>query len=267
MIGSLRIALVLICFAALALTLVPLQYLFLKTGLALKNRLPRLFHRVLARLLGFRIRTHGEMTKGRPLLLVSNHVSWSDITVLSTVGDVSFIAKTEVRDWPLFGTFAVLQRSVFVERDRRGKTGEQASQIATRLVSGDAMVLFAEGTTSDGNRVLPFKTSLFGAASAAIRETGAEAVIVQPVAIAYTRLHGMPMGRYHRPIASWPGDVELLPHLKIILREGALDAEIRFGEPVVITARTDRKTLARTMEERVRAMLQTSLMGRDIESE
>jgi 1-acyl-sn-glycerol-3-phosphate acyltransferase len=235
--------------------------------MALRDRLPRFFHRVLARLLGFRIKTYGEMARDRPLLLISNHISWSDITVLSTVGDVSFIAKTQVRDWPLFGTFAVLQRSVFVERERRGKTGEQASEIATRLAAGDVMVLFAEGTTSDGNRILPFKTSLFGAASAAIREAGVEAVTVQPVAIAYTRLHGMPMGRYHRPIASWPGDVELLPHLKAILREGAIDVEVRFGEPVAVTAGTDRKALARTMEGRVRAMLQTSLMGREMQSE
>ncbi|RCS25050.1 1-acyl-sn-glycerol-3-phosphate acyltransferase [Phyllobacterium salinisoli] len=275
MIGGLRTALALIGFAVLALVLVPLQYLFLKTGSTLQNRLPRLFHSILARLLGFRVHIHGEMVKDRPLMLVSNHVSWSDITVLSTAGDVSFIAKTEVRDWPFFGSLAVLQRSVFVERERRGKTAEQASEIAKRLAVGDAMVLFAEGTTSDGNRVLPFKTSLFGAASAAIRETGSksgpesgvETVTVQPVAIAYTRLHGMPMGRYLRPVASWPGDVELLPHLKIILREGALDVDIRFGEPVTITADTDRKTLARTMENRVRAMLQTSLIGREMGSE
>ncbi|KXF79061.1 acyl-phosphate glycerol 3-phosphate acyltransferase [Paramesorhizobium deserti] len=267
MMTGLRIAIVLAGFAALILAVVPFQYLFLKTGSALKDRLPRFFHRILARLLGFRVHVHGKMTRDRPLLLASNHISWSDIVVLSTVGDVSFIAKTQVRDWPFFGSLAVLQRSVFVERERRGKTGKQASEIATRLAAGDVMVLFAEGTTSDGNRVLPFKSSLFGAASAAIREAGVETVTVQPVAIAYTRLHGMPMGRYLRPVASWPGDVELLPHLKGILKEGAIDVDIRFGEPVVIRSDSDRKALARTMEKRVRAMLQTSLMGRQVESE
>ncbi|GGA89653.1 1-acyl-sn-glycerol-3-phosphate acyltransferase [Brucella endophytica] len=263
MIRTLRIGLVLSGMAALMLTFVPVQYLLLKAGWARKSSIPRYFHRILAWLLGFRIHVHGAMTGDRPLLLVSNHTSWSDIVLLSTVGDISFIAKTEVRDWPLFGFFAVLQRSVFVERDRRGKTGEQASEIAQRLVEGDVMVLFAEGTTSDGNRVLPFKSSLFGAASAAIRETDVETVAVQPVAIAYTKLHGLPMGRYHRPIASWPGDVELLPHLKGILREGAIDVDIRFGEPVEIRAGTDRKRLASNMEAQVRSMLLTSLMGRE----
>ncbi|PYE89210.1 lysophospholipid acyltransferase family protein [Phyllobacterium leguminum] len=265
MINRLRIALVLLGMATLMLALVPIQYILLKIGAGRASAIPRYFHRIMAWLLGFRIHVHGAMTKDRPLLLVSNHISWTDIILLSTVGDISFIAKTEVRDWPLFGTLSLLQRSVFVERDRRGKTGEQASQIAERLVAGDVMVLFAEGTTSDGNRVLPFKTSLFGAASAAIRETGAETVAVQPVAIVYTKLHGIPMGRFHRPVASWPGDVELMPHLKGILREGAIDVDIRFGEPVVIAKGTDRKQLARTMEDRVRAMLLTSLMGRGMD--
>lgn len=267
MIGALRIVLVLAAFAALSLSLVPFQYLFVKCRMKLQRRLPRLFHRLVARLFGFRIRQIGEISKDRPLLLVSNHVSWSDIVVLSALGEVSFIAKSEVKSWPIFGMFAILQRTVFVERDKRGKTGEQASEIATRLVSGDIMVLFPEGTTSDGNRLLPFKTALFGAAHAAIREAGAQSVTVQPVAIAYTGVHGMAMGRYHRPIASWPGDVELMPHLKGILKEGAIDVEVRFGEPMVIDVQTNRKLLAQTMETRLRAMLQSSLLGREIEPE
>ncbi len=267
MIGAIRIALVLFAFAALSLSLIPVQYGFLKLRNGWKRRLPHVFHRIVSRLFGFRVATVGKMETRRPLLLVSNHVSWSDITILSAVGEVSFIAKAEVKGWPVFGLFAVLQRTVFVERERRGKTGAQTSEIAARLAAGDAMVLFPEGTTSDGNRVLPFKTALFGAAHAAIRESGVEEVIVQPVAIAYTGVHGMAMGRYFRPIASWPGDVELLPHLKGVLREGAIDVEVRFGEPMAVTAATDRKQLARVMEARVRALLQSALMGREISDE
>lgn len=267
MIGAIRIFLVVAGMVALCLTLIPFQYVFLKLKNGWKRSLPKLFHRIAARLFGFRIRTVGEMHQGRPLLLVANHTSWSDIIVLSAVGQVSFIAKSDVRDWPVFGHMAILQRTVFVERERRGKTGEQTSEIAKRLIAGDAMVLFPEGTTSDGNRVLPFKTALFGAAHAAIREAGVAEVVVQPVAIAYTHVHGMTMGRYHRPIASWPGDVELMPHLKGILREGAIDVEVRFGEPVVVTAATDRKALARAMEGKVRVLLQTSILGRDIPEE
>lgn len=266
MIGLIRIAVIAALFVSLIISLVPFQYLFVHARLGWQRSLPRFFHRIAARLLGFRVKVQGEMVKERPLLLVANHVSWSDIVVLSSVANVCFIAKSEVRKWPLFGTFAVLQRTVFVEREKKGRTAQQASDIALRLAGGDAMVLFPEGTTSDGNRVLPFKTSLFGAAHSAIREAGEEAVIVQPVSIAYTGIHGMPMGRYHRPVASWPGDVQLMPHLKGILKEGAIDVEIRFGEPVRVSAETNRKELARIMEERVTTMLHSSLRGREIET-
>lgn len=264
MIGIIRIAIILGLFFSLVVSLVPFQYLFVKLHLKWQRSLPRIFHRIAAYLLGFRVKRYGEIAKGRPLLLISNHVSWSDIVVLSSVANVCYIAKSEVRKWPVFGIFAVLQRTVFIDRERKNHSAQQASEIAKRLAGGDAMVLFPEGTTSDGNRVLPFKTSLFGAAQTVLRETSETTVIVQPVSIAYTGVHGMPMGRYYRPIASWPGDVELMPHLKGILKEGAIDVEIRFGEPYEVTADTSRKELAYLMEKRVKAMLQSSLMGRDI---
>lgn len=261
MIAAIRIAVVTFAFVVLTLALMPPQYLFIRAGWFLQKKLPLFFHKVVCRLLGLKVHVYGKLAGDRPLLLVANHTSWLDIMVLSSVGEVSFIAKSEVRKWPLFGTFAVLQRSVFVERDRRGRTGEQASEIARRLTEGDIMVLFAEGTTGDGNKVLPFKTSLFGAAQMAVRESGVEKVMVQPVAVAYTRVQGLPMGRYHRPIASWPGDVDLVPHLKGVLKKGAFDVEVHFGEPVPFTAGGDRKQLAKQTEADVRRMLGRALHG------
>lgn len=263
MIAWMRLILSAILFALITVTLLPFQVLFVKAGWSLQKKIPVLFHRIMRRVLGIHIHVHGEITQNRPLLLAANHSSWADIVVLSALGEVSFIAKSQVANWPLFGLFAKLQRSVFVEREKRGKTGDQASEIATRLASGDVMVLFAEGTTSDGNRILPFKTSLFGAAQVAIRETGVETVTVQPVAIAYTKVHGLPMGRFHRPLVAWPGDVELGPSLIGMLKEGAYDVDVWFGEAVTINDKSDRKALARTMEKRVREMMQSSLFGRD----
>jgi 1-acyl-sn-glycerol-3-phosphate acyltransferase len=263
MVAWLRFAVTAAIFVLVIVLLVPLQFFFLKTRCRLRATLPIVFHRIVRRLLGFRVHVHGKMTKERPLLLAANHSSWTDIVVLGSLQEVAFIAKAQVANWPLFGILAKLQRTVFVEREKRGKTHHQASEIATRLAMGDAMVLFAEGTTSDGNRVLPFKTSLFGAAQVAIRDAGATSVVVQPVAIAYTRVQGMPMGRFHRPIVAWPGDVPLGPSLVGLLKHGAIDVDVWFGEPVVIDANSNRKMLARTMEDRVRAMVRTSLMKRD----
>jgi 1-acyl-sn-glycerol-3-phosphate acyltransferase len=120
-------------------------------------------------------------------------------------------------------------------------------------------VLFAEGSTGDGNMILPFKSTLFGAASMAISEGTAETVFIQPVAIVYTRLHGVPLGRRHRPIAAWIGDEDLVPHLKVLMAEGGLDVEVHFGEPVAFSKGSSRKETARLMENQVRDMVQAAL--------
>lgn len=265
MIAALRLAFVFVIFTLLTLPLLPVQYAAMRLERFVHKLLPRFWHRMIAKLLGLRIHVTGALSAERPLLIACNHSSWADIVVLSALAEVSFIAKSEVKNWPLFGMLAVLQRSVFVERHRKQAAGDQADTIAARLAQGDAMVLFAEGTTSDGNRVLPFKSALFGAAQLALRDTEGHNVHVQPVSIAYTRVHGLPMGRYMRPFTSWPGAVPLMSNLLGLAREGALDVEVRIGAPLEFTPQSSRKAVAAAMEREVRAMMQTSLMGRQIE--
>ena len=262
MIATLRIGFVLLAFVLLTLSLLPVQLMAIGLGFSLMRRLPRWWHRVMCRVMGIKVTTHGALATERPLLLVSNHASWKDILVLGSVADVVFIAKSEVRTWPIFGWLARLQRSVFIERTERRKTGVQISDVSRRLLAGEVVVLFAEGTTSDGNRVLPFKSSLFGAASAALAHVPGGVVHIQPVSIAYVGIHGMAMGRYHRPLAAWPGDVALGPHLLGVLRQGAMEVDVVFGDPVAFDAGSDRKTTARLMEARVRAGLAAALRGR-----
>lgn len=249
--ARLVLALAVACLATPPLAL--WQVLALRTGRLDPRRAPRVWHRLVTRLLGLRLHVHGGIARDRPLLVASNHVSWTDIMVLGAIADVHFIAKAEVAGWPMLGSLAKLQRTVFVERDARRRSGVQVDAIAARLAEGDRMVLFAEGTTGDGNRVLPFNSTLFGAA-----EAGAP-VTIQPVAIVYTRLHGIAMGRRHRRHASWIGDQTLVPHLAKLLREGALDVEVHFGEPVAFGPGQRRKDIARDVEARVRAMVAAAL--------
>lgn len=250
MIGWLRISAVLLSVALVTPPLAVLQYLAVKAG-RFDRAIPRLWHGFVLRLLGIRVHVLGRIAAERPLLLASNHISWTDIMVLGAVADVNFIAKSEVSGWPGISILAYLQRSVFVERERKRKSGDQAGEIAARMRRGDAMVLFAEGSTGDGNLLLPFKSTLFGAAALAAQAEGAP-VIVQPVVIAYTRFHGMPMNRQHRTFASWTGDTSLLPHLLALMREGAVDVEVHFGEPMPYEASANRKALAREIERRSR---------------
>ena len=255
--GNTRMALALAAFAAATPPMMAWQALALRAPFMDKRRVPRLWHRMVVRLLGLRIEVHGAPVDGRPLLIASNHVSWTDIMALGAVADMDFIAKAEVAGWPLFGQLAKLRRTVFIDRSRPRRAGEQAGEIAARLARGEPMVLFAEGTTSDGNDVLPFKSSLFAAAQMAMGEESGAAI--QPVAIVYTRLHGMPMSRRERMRAAWIGDQTLVPHLARLMREGGIDVEIHFGEPVAFAPGTDRKRMAREAEERVRAMMRAAL--------
>lgn len=259
MIGWARLVIALTCVVLATLLLVPVQLLAMRTGWYSENFARGLWHRVNVKALGFRIRVVGEMTSQRPLLIASNHVSWTDIEVMASLFDMSFIAKSDIDSWPGIGRLFRLQRPIYVERARRRKTGEQAGEIARRLAGNQPIVLFPEGTTGDGNMILPFKTALFGAAALAIEEGVRETVHIQPVAIVYTRIHGVPMGRLHRPVAAWIGDTDLWPHLAGLLRGGGIDVELHFGDPVAFTAGTSRKEAARLLEIRVRSMMQAAL--------
>lgn len=242
------------------LALAPVQFLALYFSRPLALRLPLLWHRFILWLIGARVKITGMIPRNRPVLIVANHISWSDILVLGSTMELCFIAKNEVRQWPGFNLLAWLQRSVFVDRARRHQSKMQADTIGARLVEGDAMVLFAEGTTNDGHRVFEFKSALLGAAQFALRESHFEQVSLVPVAIAYTHLFGMPLGRYHQSQAAWPGDVPLGAHFFNFFRKGAYDIEVCFGEPVAFRPETNRREVSRHLHGQVNALF-TRAMG------
>lgn len=259
MIARIRIILAITLLVVVSVILFPIHLLFLWLKHPWRVRMPRYWHRIALKLIGVRVTTRGVLERRRPLMLVANHSSWLDILVLASVADVAFVAKIEVRDWPVFGILARLQRSVFVVREQKRKSQEQANEIADRMNAGEIVVLFPEGTTSDGNRLFPTKSTLFAAATSAVASSIEGRVFVQPVAVAYTRIHGMPMGHYHRPVTAWPGDVPLMPHLIGVLETGALDVEVSFGKPIEVTTATNRKMLAQTADDEIRDMLERSL--------
>lgn len=258
MIGKLRVARKILLVAAYTGPMMLAQSIALRTGWWSDRWIPQLWHRCTLKVMGVRVRTVGEPARGGRVMMASNHVSWSDILVLGSITGVHFIAKAEIASWPIMGTFARLQRSVFVERERRRASPEQAKEIATRLSNGDPMVLFAEGTTGDGNRVLPFKSTLFAAAKLAMNDSQ-ETVMVQPVAIAYLARRGLRLDRMERREVAWIGDEDFVPHLLQVLRKGGLEVEVVFGEPIEFSADADRKEIARLAEQRVRDMLVSTL--------
>jgi 1-acyl-sn-glycerol-3-phosphate acyltransferase len=255
--ATLRIARILLYLIWTAI-LMPVQAI----GLALRCRwtrsLPPFYHRWCCRILGFRVRASGTPTRARPVLFVANHVSYTDIAVLGSLIAGSFIAKTEVARWPLFGWLAKLQRSVFVDR-RVGSTAAQRDAMAQRLAAGEALILFPEGTSGDGSRVLPFKSALF---SAAQTRPPIGPIAVQPVSIAYTRLDGIPLGRLYRPFFAWYGTMALAPHLWRMLGLGTVEVAVEFHPPTFLADCGSRKALAEYCHGRIAGGVAAAISGR-----
>jgi 1-acyl-sn-glycerol-3-phosphate acyltransferase len=253
-VSSLRAASILARVAILTLPLMPVQKLLVATGSRHARTFPHWFHRRVANILGLKVRCIGERPN-QACLIAANHVSWLDIPILSAALPVSFIAKQEVAGWGIFGSLARLQRSVFINRDRRHTTGESRDEIQERLKAGDTLVLFAEGTSTDGNRVLQFRSAFFASA-----ET--DGLIVQPVTIAYDGHWGLPMTRRRRPFYAWYGDMELPGHLWQALAAGPIEVTVIFHKPMTVAEEGNRKALARKAEDIVRKGLMEALTGR-----
>ncbi len=247
-----RAALTAVAFTLVTLPLMPLQQIFVWTWPAMARAFPMHYHRLVLRILGVHLKIVGQPPKQGPILIASNHASWLDIPVLSALTPLSFIAKRQVNGWPFFGSLARLQRTVFVDRERRHATGNSRNEIQERLRAGDTLVLFPEGTSSDGSRVLPFKSAFFGAAEL-------PGVWVQPVTIAYTGHRNLPMNRRLRPSYAWYGAMDLPPHLWEALASGPLDVTLICHKPLSIGPGMDRKALARQAEHQVRQGLAHAL--------
>lgn len=261
----LRLVSVLVAVAVITLPLMPVQWAAVALKRPLRRRIPVFYHRLVCALLGVRVRVVGAPIAAHPLLIVANHASWLDISIITSAAPVVFVAKREIASWPFFGLLAKLQRSVFVDRERRSKTAEVNAEIAQRLAEGDPVVLFGEGTASDGNRVLPFRSALIGAARDALAAAEhVQQVWIQPLSLAYVNFQGMPLGRQRRPLAAWYGDTKLIPHLSEIGKRGALDVVMTWGEPLAYSGDIDRKALARTLETSVRRLTVAALRGQTV---
>jgi 1-acyl-sn-glycerol-3-phosphate acyltransferase len=253
--------------AVLVLLTLPLQWLAVACNWPLQRRLPLLFCRAACRLLGIRPRFQGRIASPSPRLIVPNHVSWTDVLVLGCrQAPLRFVAKSEVAAWPLLGAIARLTGTIFVERKRPRSILRVNAALAGRLAAGEDVVLFAEATTSDGNRVKRFNAPHFAAARDFLRaEPGAAYLDITPVGITYVRRHGVPLGRLGRSEVAWYGDADFVPHLWSLVRCGGIDCEVTYGAAIRFDRMSDRKTTARQTEAAVRRLVSRHLAGRSPE--
>ena len=241
------------------LVLCPVQALALALRLKVRHRLPQIFHRVCLWIFGIKVVVIGRQSSDKPTLFVSNHVSYLDIEVLGALITGSFVAKSEVADWPLFGWMAKLQETVFINRKAKREIAQQGLSLSDRLLAGDSLILFPEGTSSDGNRVLPFKTALFAVASLRVDD---RPLTVQPVSLTPVALDGIPLGRLLRPLYAWYGDMDLGPHLWQFAKLGGVTVIIEFHPPVTVDDAGSRKALAEQCWQAIHAGVARAVAGR-----
>ena len=237
-------------FLSLTLPLMPIQSALHYFKYPAAKALPRLYHRTVCRILRVEVQIEGIVPSSG--LIVANHVSWLDIPVLSAAAKVSFVAKKDVEAWPLFGTLARLQNTVFVDRQRRHGTGQSRDEILHRLQAGETLVLFPEGTSNNGRHLQPFKSTFF----AVVDGTG---IPIVPVTLVYQSQHGLPLTLRQWPQVAWYGDMGLLPHLWAALKGGPLGVRVIFHAPLSLPEHGHRKALAAAAEKQIRRSLAENL--------
>lgn len=195
-------------------------------------------------ILGMRHETVGERM-AEPGAVVANHSTWLDIFTLNARKRIYFVSKSEVAGWPGIGILAKVTGTVFINRDPR-EAREQQALFETRLLAGHKLLFFPEGTSTDGLRVLPFKSTLFAAFfSEALRER----LFVQPVTVIYSA----PEGRDAR-FYGWWGDMDFAPSLLILLAQRPQGSvKVVYHQPLRVRDFPDRKALAAECERIVRA--------------
>jgi 1-acyl-sn-glycerol-3-phosphate acyltransferase len=214
-------ALIVVFLVVLGLLLVGTVYPFV--GVAGRARLNRAWSRCLLAACGMRVAVRGQPALHGAVLLVANHVSWIDIFVINAVRPTAFVAKSEIRRWPVVGWLVAGAGTLFIQRGQRHAVHAVGEAMQGRFKRGEAVGLFPEGTTTEGFTLLPFHASLFEPA----RQAG---VVIQPLALRFLR-HG---GR--DSYACFVGEETLVGNLWRILGSGGLAVEAVYLAPLNLTS-------------------------------
>lgn len=250
MIQIIRAVIKSILFALLCIVIVPIQtILLLFTNSTKAYILPRLWHKIVCLIFGIRVKIIGTPQTDKQTMFVSNHISYLDIPAIGSHLIASFIAKADVSGWPLFGYLSTLQQTAFISRSK--KDAQHAKNALEQYIKdGKSLILFPEGTSTDGTDVRPFKSSLF---SLALGHTkNGKDFWVQPFAVVLTDTNGQPVEQNgNRDIYAWYGDMDLAPHLWELAKTNGATIELRFYEPINTANYDDRKKLCKDSYEAV----------------
>lgn len=219
------------------------------------------FCRLGCRALGLRVEIEGGIPAGVPVLLIANHISWTDVLALGSVAPIVFTARHDLATWPALGALARHYGALFVNRDRRRLIPAVNREMARKMAEGEIVALFPEATTGDGTRLKKFNSSHFAAARDLLRGSqGVGSVAITPATIAYTRRSGLHLGRNGRAAVAWYGDTDFAPHLLDLAQGGPMRCRIRILAPIWCHAASDRKRVARDAEAAIRSAFVGEIM-------
>ncbi len=242
------------------LTTLPIQYLLVTFKSKHWWTLPSLWHRFITNQVNVNVTIKGEMVIDKPTLFVANHLSWADIFVLGGhCKNSGFVAKAEIETWGFIGWLAKMQHTQYVNRGMRTDSKRQRDRLIQSVHAGRNLILFPEGTTTDGNKVITFKSTLFSVAEelSAVEHD----MVIQPVTLSYVEMHGIPVGRARRPFVAWMGEVGILHHFRQHFRHGRIEALVEFHEPIHYDDFPSRKAVANYCRDRVQEGLERSHKG------
>lgn len=200
------------------------------------------FMKRLCRILGLRVHAQNR-PGGSPSLLVANHISWQDVVVFHSLVTTGFVAKHEIRGWPLIGWLAQRGNTLFIQRGRRDSTQQITRAMSLHMRAGQSIMIFPEGTTTDGTNVAVFRSRLFAPAIEVER-------MIQPVAI-YYRSPDLPCAKL-----AFIGEESFVHHFLRLLGEPFIDVYVRFCDPIPVERSTDRRQLAEQAQHAVAEALE-----------
>ena len=246
--STLRLIVILLSLSLVIVLSIPIQFIFNIVGYKLKKIYPLLFYQMIKVIIGININfnTKKYNKKNTGILYIANHVSWFDIICLGTLLNARFIAKKEVSTMGIFGFLAKLSNTFFIDNENKNKIIEYNKLIQQRLQNGENFIIFPEGTTTDGNGIINFKSSMLECAFDKNNQ-----INIQPISICYSKLNNVPMGIYLRRNIAWVGDTSMVEAMSDFLRSGRITVDIIFHEILSINNFGNRKELAAHCEERI----------------
>ncbi len=219
------------------LTYFPIYWIALKISRPLGLRFGQRFLSTWRKCIGHQLIIKGELSSVKPTLFVSNHSSYVDILTLGTFISARFVAKQEVAKWPIMGRLATMQGTLYIDRSRTA-IADGTDKLLTSIDQGESLILFPEGTTSDGCRILPFGSSFFDVAMK-------KNMTVQPITVTYAGWDGLPMPLFMRKFCGWVSpDIDMISHLWSLVQLGTVQVIVELHPPLKAQDFASRKDLA-----------------------